>query len=101
METNSSHKTVIVGIVIIVAIISALGGYKYGQQADVEAAKKTSYDEGYAKAEADITRAQTEAARKAAEDAAKAANPFEVGNPLENVESNPFDKVKEVLNPFE
>ena len=41
------------------------------------------------------------AAQKAAEDVAKAENPFSADNPLVNVETNPFGKVKKVLNPFE
>ena len=34
------------------------------------------------------------------EDAADAANPFKAANPLEGVESNPFEQAKKVLNPF-
>ena len=40
-------------------------------------------------------------AEKAAEDVAKAENPFSSDNPLAEVETNPFGKVKAVLNPFE
>ncbi|MEK7537190.1 MAG: hypothetical protein AAB584_01985 [Patescibacteria group bacterium] len=55
---------------------------------------------GYKKAEADIKKVQVESAKKAAEDAAKAANPFGVANPLGGVEANPFEKTKKILNPF-
>lgn len=56
---------------------------------------------GYKKAEADIKAVQAEAAKKAAGEAAKAANPFGVANPLGDVEANPFEKTKKILNPFE
>jgi zona occludens toxin (predicted ATPase) len=58
------------------------------------------HSRGYKKAEADIKQVQTEAAKKAAEQAAKAANPFEAANPLGGVEANPFEKTKKILNPF-
>lgn len=44
---------------------------------------------------------QENAAVRAAEDVAKAENPFETQNPLSNVEADPLGKAKEVLNPFE
>ena len=47
-----------------------------------------------------VKKAQEIAGQKAAEDAAKAANPFGVANPLEGVETNPFEEAKKVLNPF-
>ena len=59
------------------------------------------YDSGYTQAKSDIQSIQEEAARKAAEEAAKSANPFQAVNPLEGVEANPFEKVKKILNPFE
>lgn len=59
------------------------------------------YTVGYTQAQADAKALQEETARKAAEDAAKSANPFQAVNPLEGVEANPFEKVKKVLNPFE
>lgn len=55
---------------------------------------------GYNKAQADVNKAQEEAAQKAATDAAKAANPFQAVNPVAGVEANPFAKAKDVLNPF-
>lgn len=62
---------------------------------------KVGFSSGYAQAQTDIQRINDEAADKAAQDAAKAANPFQAVNPLEGVEANPFDKAKKVLNPFE
>ena len=59
------------------------------------------YTSGYAQAQTDAKALQEETARKAAEDVAKSANPFQAVNPLEGVEANPFEKVKKVLNPFE
>ena len=56
--------------------------------------------QGYSRSQNDVKKAQEVAAQKAAEDAAKAANPFKATNPLEGVESNPFEEAKKVLNPF-
>ncbi|MBI2674273.1 MAG: hypothetical protein HYX22_00845 [Candidatus Yanofskybacteria bacterium] len=56
--------------------------------------------QGYSRSQADVKKAQELAGQKAAEDAAKAANPFKATNPLEGVESNPFEEAKKVLNPF-
>ena len=55
---------------------------------------------GYARSQAGVKNAQELAAQKAAEDAAKVANPFKAVNPLEGVEANPFEQAKKVLNPF-
>lgn len=55
---------------------------------------------GYSRSQADVKKAQEVAGQKAAEDAAKAANPFGAANPLKGVESNPFEQAKKVLNPF-
>lgn len=63
--------------------------------------RTNGYDSGYAQAKSDIQSFQQEGARKAAEEVAKSANPFQAVNPLEGVEANPFEKVKKVLNPFE
>lgn len=59
------------------------------------------YSTGYSQAQTDAKALQEESANKAAEEAAKSANPFQAVNPLEGVEANPFEKVKKVLNPFE
>lgn len=85
------HRFSTIWVVIIVAITlvgGAFVGYWYGNR------------KGYARAESDIKTVQEEAAKKAAGDAAKAANPFQAANPLEGVEANPFEKTKSILNPF-
>ena len=56
--------------------------------------------QGYSRSQVEVKKAQELVGQKAAEDAAKAANPFKVANPLEGVESNPFEKAKKALNPF-
>ena len=73
---------------VVLAVVIFFAGWWLGQS------------RGYNKAEADIKRVQAESAKKAAEDAAKAANPFGAANPLEGVEANPFEKTKKILNPF-
>lgn len=55
----------------------------------------------YSRSGESAPKAEEAAAQKAAEDVAKAENPFSAENPLVNVETNPFGKVKKVLNPFE
>ncbi len=80
-------------ILVAIVIVAVIGIYKYG--------KTTGYSTGYAKAQADIQSLQEESARKAADEAAKTANPFQAVNPLKGVEANPFEKVIKVLNPFE
>ena len=77
----------------IVFLIIGFGvGYWYGGS--------IAYDNGYKTAASDIKAQQEESAKKATEEAAKAANPFQVSNPLEGVQANPFDKAKDALNPF-
>lgn len=61
----------------------------------------SGYDVGYGKAEADAASVRDEAARRAAEEAAKSANPFQAVNPLSGIEANPFEKTRKILNPFE
>jgi len=56
---------------------------------------------GYARSQAGVKKAQEVVAQKAANDAAKAANPFKAANPLEGVDTNPFEAAKKVLNPFQ
>lgn len=41
------------------------------------------------------------AAQQAAGEAAQSQNPFKASSPLADVETNPFEKTKKVLNPFE
>lgn len=84
-----ANKTIlIVTVLVFTGLAFFLGRY-------------TGYDIGYEQAQTDIQTLQEEAARKGAEEAAKSANPFQAVNPLEGVETNPFEKVKKVLNPFE
>ena len=90
----SSKKTPTFFIILaVIVVVVGIGSYKYG--------KTTGYSAGYAKAQADIQNIQQESARKAVEEAAKSANPFQAVNPLKGVEANPFEKVIKVLNPFE
>lgn len=84
----SSKAIIIIAMVILAGVAFWLG-------------RSGGYSAGYAQAQADVKALQEESARKAAEDAAKSANPFQAVNPLEGVEANPFEKVKKVLNPFE
>lgn len=84
-------------LIVAVAVIVSLGiGWWLGSYSGY----KKGDDAGYKRAEADIKKIQDESAKKATEAAAKAANPFQTVNPLESVESNPFEKAKKVLNPF-
>lgn len=80
---NKNLFFVIVGIVV-----ALVGGYYLGD----------SY--GYKRAQADFKKLDEAAAAKSAKAVAKAANPFQAVNPLEGVQSNPFEKAKKVLNPF-
>ena len=75
-------------VLIILVVLAFLGGQALGKK------------QGYKQAQADIKQVQEEAAKKAVQDAAKAANPFQAVNPLQGVEANPFAKAKQVLNPF-
>lgn len=94
-EISMSQTTRLVVVIVLVVIISGLVGYSayvYGQ--------KVGYDSGYQKAQADVKAQQEAIAKKAAEEAAKAANPFKAAdNPLQNV-ADPLEKTKKILNPF-
>ena len=90
MEDVMSRKVVLAAVAAL--IVGVLAGYWYGGS--------RSYQVGYDKAVSDAQAAQDALAQQAAEDAAKAANPFQKVNPLEGVTSNPFEKTKEILNPF-
>ena len=91
MLANLKSKGVVA--LVIGLAVGLVGGYLV--------TNNIAYDKGYASAEADAKKLQEAAAAKAAEEAAKAANPFAAANPLESIESNPFEKTKKVLNPFE
>lgn len=80
-------------IIVLAVVVSAGLAFWLGRSG--------GYAAGYSQAQADAKALQEEAARKSAEDTAKSVNPFQAVNPLEGVESNPFEKVKKVLNPFE
>lgn len=80
-------------VLLIVLVVLALGAFWVGRMG--------GYQSGYAQAQSDIQNLQKETARKAGEEAAKSANPFQAVNPLEGVQANPFQKVKKILNPFE
>ena len=83
--SNKVTKWLVVAVVVVA--ISYLG-YSSG------------FRVGYKQAQADIKTAQDGLAKKAGEQAAKAANPFQVSsNPLEGV-ADPLAKTKSILNPF-
>ena len=83
-------NTKVLAVAVLVAlVIGAAGGYWYGDR------------RGYSRAEADAKKIQEAAAKKAVDDAAKVANPFQAVNPLEGVNANPFQKAKNLLNPFQ
>ena len=79
-------------IAVVLLVAGALAGYFYGSS--------TAYKKAYDVAVADVKAQQEAAAKKATEDAAEAANPFRVDNPLEGVEANPFAEAQKALNPF-
>lgn len=78
-------------IVILLLIIVIGGGYWYSS---------SQYNKGYETAKADIKAQNDDRALVAGEAAAKEANPFAVENPLEGLETNPFESAKNTLNPF-
>lgn len=91
------YKNTILVTVLVIGIIAALAiglglGYAWG--------KGKGYKVGYDKAIVDTKATQEALAKKAAEEAAAAANPFKVANPLEGVEANPFEETAKKLNPF-
>ncbi len=74
--------------VVIMVVVSLVVGFFVGNS------------RGYHRAQADVKKAQEEAARKAAQQATKATNPFQAVNPVAGIEANPFQKAKDALNPF-
>ncbi len=86
------NKNLIIVSGVAIFIVGIIAGYLYGSG--------QGYKVGYNKAIADAKDTQTALGKKAAEDAANAANPFKVTNPLEGVDANPFDETAKKLNPF-
>ena len=96
MNGTSMNRTtrlmVVIALAVVVVGLAGYGVYVYGQ--------KAGYNTGYQKAQADVKAQQEALAQKAAEEAAKAANPFQAtDNPLQNV-ADPLEKTKNILNPF-
>ncbi len=85
-----SRKMTILWAVIVA--IALAGAYWFGAH--------QGYGRGYRQAQVDVKTLQDEAAQKAANEAAKNANPFQAANPLRGVNTNPFEKAKNILNPF-
>jgi len=83
----NNSKLRLLAIIVVVAV--GVLGYGVGDRM------------GYSRSQTEVKKAQELAGQKAAEDAATAANPFKATNPLEGVESNPFEQAKKVLNPFD
>lgn len=94
-----NQKNMVLGVLFLVVGLGA--GYAAGNSAGHKSGYNAGDSAGYKRAEADIQKLEQGAAQKAVDEAAKAANPFQVSNPLEGVETNPFEKAKKVLNPFE
>lgn len=90
------HNTKLIVVALCAAVIGAIAGYGYG----AKIAYLRGNTAGYVRAQEDSKKLQEAAAQKAAKDAAKAANPFQAVNPLQGVESNPFEKAAKTLNPF-
>jgi hypothetical protein len=94
----SPDMTLVVAVVGIAALgIGLVAGYFTGKGSGYAAGDAV----GYRRAQEETQRIEAEAARKATAEAAKAANPFQPVNPLEGVETDPFEKTKKILNPFE
>ena len=97
MENDKNSLVLIIVAVIVSLAVGGAAGFFYGN----DAGYKKGDSAGYKRAEADMKNLQEASAKKVSEEAAKAANPFGSSNPLEGVEANPFEKAKQVLNPFE
>lgn len=93
----NTKKILLTGAITVILAIFAGGAYWYGNQIGY----KKGDSNGYKRAEADIKKIQEEASNKATEAITKAANPFAGANPLEDIDANPFEKTKKILNPFQ
>ena len=90
-------KNIKLAVVAVVAVVvGAISGYSYGSRVGYLSGDTAGYD----RSQEDIKKLQAAAAQKAGRDAAKAANPFQAVNPLQGVETNPFEKATKALNPF-
>lgn len=89
---------ILVGVLIL--LVGAGGGYLYGNKVGYNTGYKKGDLDGREQASVELKGLEEAAAKKAAAEAAKAANPFQAVNPLEGVEANPFQKAKKILNPF-
>lgn len=93
---NPKQIGLVVAIVVVIIIVFAIGNYAGnagGYAAGLVAGRE--------KALAEFKSSQEALAQRAAQDAAKAANPFQSNaNPLQGV-ADPLQKTKQVLNPFE
>ena len=88
MEENNK-KFWIVGVVVVVLGILLLV-YFYGvKKGDMN--NFFNYKQGYRRGQSDLQSTQGEAAKKAVEVATEEVNPFEV---------DPYESVKDTLNPF-
>ena len=87
-------------ISFVALIIGVVAGYSYGKGAGYTHGYTQGDSAGFARAQDEAKKLQEVAGQKATEEAAKAANPFQTANPLQSVETNPFEKAKKVLNPF-
>lgn len=86
---NNKKFVIVAAIAVIIGLAGgSFFGYTQGQKA------------GYEKAVADTKAVQEEVAKKAGEEAVKAANPFQATNPLEGITANPFQDAAKKLNPF-
>lgn len=93
MKINLTWALLAAAIIVAVGV----GAYIYGTK---QSSTPTLQDES-AQIQNQLTNIQNEAFQKASEEAAKAANPFQVSNPLEGVNTNPLEEVRKKLNPFE
>ena len=84
----------------MVGVCALVIGVALGYMAASSSVYNGAYKAGYDKAVADSQATQAEIAKNAADEAAKAANPFQTTNPLEGVETNPFEETAKKLNPF-
>ena len=82
ISSLSKREVVLLALALVAVLIAAFFAYSLYQQ------RRT-------------VNLEEQAAARAAEDVAKAENPFKANNPLADVEANPLTKVKAVLNPFE